>query len=195
MTKSYRSRTLNQKCQIAKVDKAGNPIRDEQGDPVPAFEGLWFFKISGHDRQDHKRLLPEDYVAFFTLKAKAMEEKLKAKGKTNVAVTWEQMYSEYVKTFTNPGKTYAPPGHPEEFTMIVPKQVCINFSHSFGGGNGAMQMCDLEVEEMSVFSRLAAQDSGNGNHPAPPKGNGKRRKSEAAPVATEESDGSDYFEE
>ncbi len=191
MTKSYRSRSLNQRCQIAKADKAGNPIRDEQGNLIPAFEGLWFLKVSGNDKQDNKRLLPEDHVAFFTLKAKAMEDKLKAKGKTNVSVTWEQVYAEYVRVFTNPGKTYPPPGHPEEFSMIVPKQVCINFSHSFGGSNGSL-MNDIEVEEMSVFSRLAAQEDSDSTPPA--NGKGRRRKAEAVPVPTEESE-QDVFED
>ena len=58
-----------------------------------------------------------------------------------------------------------------------------------------MPMYDIEVEEMSVFSRLAAQDSENGHHhPETTKANGKRRKAEAVPVPTEESGESDVFE-
>lgn len=196
MTKSYRSRTLNQRCQIAKADKAGNPIRDDQGNYVLAYGGLFFLKVSGHDRQDNKRLVPEDHEAFFQLKAKEMEAKLKARGKTNVSVTPEQIYAEYVRVFTYPGKTYAPPGHPEEFSMIVPKGLCVNFSHSFGGGSNGSPMNDIEIEEMSIFSRLSSQGSTNGfSHPETSKANGKRRKAETVVVPVEDDTNEQVFED
>lgn len=175
MTKSYRSRTLNQRCQIAKGDAQGNPLRDDQGTYVLAFGGLWFLKVSGHDRQDHKRLIPEDPQAFFQFKAKELEDKLKAKGKTNVTVTPEAVYAEYVRVFTNPSKTFAPAGHPEEFSMIVAKELCVNLTHQYGGGSNGSPMNDIDLEDLSVFSRLESQEPSNGTaRPSSPK-SGKRK--------------------
>jgi hypothetical protein len=46
--KSYRSRNLTQRCQIAKSEDGITPLRDEKGAVILDHGGLWFLKVSHH---------------------------------------------------------------------------------------------------------------------------------------------------
>ncbi len=179
--KSYRDRNLSQRCQLAKDDGGGNPLRDQAGNPVLDHAGLWFLKISGNDNHDRKRVVPEDHVAFFALKAKEIEEALRADGVADAAVTAEEVYAEYARTFTRPAHTFAPAGKPEEFSLVVPKGLCVNFCSGFHGGNALARPSAIPAEQTSIFARLrAARGPSNGDaRPAAPRSSGKRRKAGA----------------
>lgn len=194
MTKSYRNRNLSQRCQLAKSNGQGQPRRDDQGNVVLDHGGLWFLKVSGNAHHDRKRLVPEDAAAFFRHKATEIEAALKAKGKTNVSVTPERVYEEYVKTFTHPNHTYAPAGQPEEFSLVVPKGLCVNWcGASFGDGDG-MLPSSIPPEQTSIFARLCSGEEVN-DSPAPVNGKGRRRKPEAVAVPVEDDENEQVFED
>jgi hypothetical protein len=156
--KSYRSRNLSQKCQIAKTEDGVNPLRDEKGHIQLDFGGLWFIKVSGAENHDRKRLLPEDHRAFFALKAKEIEEALKSEGITDVPVTPELVYEEFVATYTKPNHTFAPPGQPEEFTIVLPKTLCVNWRGGVtSGANGVKSTPTVAPQMTSLFARIKAQ--------------------------------------
>jgi hypothetical protein len=162
VTKSYRSRTLNRRCQIAKADAAGNPLRDEQGNFILNHNGQWFFIVSGNSHQDRKRVIPVDPEGFFPRKAEEIQEALKAWGVVNAAVTPAMVYQEYCRVYTRPSETYAVPDHPEKFSLVLGKQLCVNEQGSYGGGNHTDHLGDLPPEETAIFARLAAQAPTNG---------------------------------
>lgn len=154
--KTYRSRNLSIRCQIAKDDGTGNPLKDEKGHVVLDHGSLWFYKISGSDAHDNKRLIPVDHQAFFAQKSKEVLEALQAEGITDVQVTPEDLYQEYVSLYSKPGKTFAPAGHPEEFTIVLPKQLCVNF---VGGGpslGGVNKPAVPAAQSLSIFARIRA---------------------------------------
>jgi hypothetical protein len=156
--KSYRSRNLSQKCQIAKTEDGVNPLRDEKGHVLLDFGGQWFIKVSGAENHDRKRLLPEDHRAFFALKAKEIEEALKSEGITDVPVTPELVYEEFVATYTKPNHTFAPPGQPEEFTIVLPKTLCVNWRGGVStGANGVKSTPTVAPQMTSLFARIKAQ--------------------------------------
>lgn len=153
--KSYRSRGLTQKCQVAKDDSNGKPLRDERNQIVLDHGGLWFYKVSGGSNHDNKRIVPEDPKLFFALKAREIQEALKAEG-IEEAVTPEMVYEEYVAVFTKPAHTYAPPGQPEEFSIVLPKDLCVNWRGCVGGTNGSRPAATVAPQETSLFARLRA---------------------------------------
>lgn len=166
IVKSYRSRNLTQKCQIAKDDGTGNPLRDEKGNVVLDYNGLVFFKVSGGENHDRKRLIPEDWRAFFTLKAKEIEAALNADGVSDVSVSVEDVYSEYATTFTKQAHTYAPPGQPEEFSVVLPKNLCVNWRGSVGTSTGGTRTVATVAPQLtSVFARLKAAKAGVATQP------------------------------
>jgi len=197
MTKSYRSRNLSQRCQIAKIGKDGQPLRDGTGQPVLDHGGAFFLKVSGSDCHDRKRLIPEDPVAFFQAKAEEVTAHLRTKGR-NVTVTPEMVYAEYTKRFTRPGHTFAPPGQPEEFAVVVPKGLCLNWSHG-GGGRGTGSNTSIAVEEMSFFQHVGddetfAEGSTVETPTSEPSGSRRRGKHRAAQVVPAGSDADAEFE-
>lgn len=154
--KSYRARNLSIKCQIAKDDGNGNPLKDDRGNFVLDHGGLWFLKVSGTDANDNKRVLPLDATVFFQQKAKEVEDALRAEGITEVTISPEEVYAEYATTFTKPNRTYAPPGHPEEFSVVLPKGLCVNWQ---GGGGVAARSngpASLVPQAMSLLARIRA---------------------------------------
>jgi len=159
--KSYRNRGLTQKCQIAKTDDGVNPLRDEKGTILLDHGGLWFLKVSGAENHDRKRLIPEDWKAFFALKAREIEEVLKADGVTDAVVTTDDIYSEYAATFTKPAHTYAPPGQPQEFSIVLPKGLCVNFRGGVGVGSSGVRATEaVAPQHTSIFARIkAARDA------------------------------------
>ena len=169
--KSYRSRHLTQRCQIAKDDGNGNPLKDEKGNPVLDHNGLWFLKVSGAENHDRKRLIPEDWKAFFALKAKEIEEALRSDGVSEVTVSVDDVYAEYAATFTKQAHTFAPPGKPEEFSLVLPKSLCLNWRGGIStGNNGARVMNTVAPQHTSLFARLKAQKATapvNPTSPAP----------------------------
>ncbi len=167
--KSYRSRGLTQKCQVAKDDGSGKPLRDDRNQIVLDHGGLWFLKVSGNDNHDNKRLIPEDHGAFFALKAKEIEEALKAEGITDVPVTAEMIYEEYVATFTKPAHTYAPPGQPEEFSIVLPKNLCVNWRGNGNGTNGTHPVTTVAPQQTSLFARIRAAKAQAATAPPPVK--------------------------
>src|SRR3954465_13577024 len=110
--KSYRTRGLTPKCQIAKSEDGVTPLRDDRNNVVLDHGGLWFLKVSGGSNHDNRRLIPEEPKVFFALKAREIQEALGAEG-IEEAVTPEMVYEEYVANYSRPNGTYAPPGHPE----------------------------------------------------------------------------------
>ncbi len=173
--KSYRDRSLRQRCQLAKLGPDGNPLRDANGNLVLSHNGQWFLRVSG-GRHSRVRLVPEDYQAYFAQKARQVEEALKAKGVTNAWVSPEKVYEEYTRTFTRPADTYAPPNHPEEFSVVVTYKVCVNWSGAMGSGQSLEDFCDIDPEQTSIFARLASQEPTNGTtRSSSPKSAGKRR--------------------
>lgn len=177
--KSYRSRTLNRQCQIAKSDPHGSPVRDAEGNPVLDHGGLWFFHISGGDHHDRKRVVPVDPQAFFKHKADEINEALKKRGKDRT-VTPEEVYAEYVKAFRRPGETYAPPDHPEEFSMVLSKELCCNWTHGYGTA-AAHLPTSIPPEQTSIFLRLMTEDA-----PAKPADDGGKRKGKTKGLSLEE---------
>jgi hypothetical protein len=166
--KSYRSRNLSQKCQIAKTEDGVTPIQDERGNTQLDFGGLWFIKVSGAENHDRKRLLPEDHRAFFALKAKEIEEALKAEGVTDVTVTPELVYEEFVATYTKPNHTFAPPGQPEEFTLVLPKTLCVNWRGAIGSGPAGVKAAPIVApQHTSIFARLKAARAATAATPQP----------------------------
>lgn len=166
--KSYRSRNLSQKCQVAKTEDGVNPLRDEKGVIQLDFGGLWFVKVSGASTHDNKRLLPEDHRAFFALKAKEIEEALKVEGITDVPVTPELVYEEFVATYTKPNHTFAPPGQPEEFTIVLPKALCVNWRGGVSTGvNGIKSTPTVAPQLTSIFARIKAQRAAATTTPPP----------------------------
>ncbi|MBY0232266.1 MAG: hypothetical protein K2W96_23550 [Gemmataceae bacterium] len=153
--KSYRKRSLTQKCQIAKDDGNGQPLRDDRNAVVLDHGSLWFFKVSGNENHDRKRLIPVDHAEFFKAKAREIEEALKAEGITDVQVTQEMVYEEYTATFTKTAHTFAPPGQPEEFSLVVPKALCINWRGGSNGTNGTNHAV-VAPQHTSLFARLRA---------------------------------------
>ncbi|WP_439628569.1 hypothetical protein [Gemmata sp.] len=180
MTKSYRVRTLNRRCQLAKLGKDGRPLRDEGGNAVLDHDGQWFLHVSGGDHHDRKRVIPADPDAFFRQKAEEATAFLRSKGK-NVTVTPEMVHREYQRRFTRPQDTYFPPGRPEEFSIVTAKERCVNWSH--GGSRAAGDRSDFPVEEMSFLTHL--DDGGPPpESPAAEAPTGRRRKGKAPqPVA------------
>jgi hypothetical protein len=161
---------LGQKCQVAKDDGNGNPLKDEKGNVVLDHGSLWFLKVSGAENHDRKRLLPEDPKAFFAFKAKEIEEALKAEGVTDVTVTPELVYEEFSSTYTKPNHTFAPPGHPEEFTIVLPKALCVNWRGGISvGGGGVKVAATVAPQQTSIFARLKAlkANAANPTTPAP----------------------------
>lgn len=159
--KSYRSRNLTQKCQVAKDDGTGNPLRDEKGNPVLDHNGLWFLKVSGAENHDRKRLIPDDWKAFFAHKAREIEEALKAEGMTDVSVLVDDVYAEFAATFTKSAHTYAPPGQPQEFSLVLPKNLCVNWRGAAPSGtNGVRVAATVAPQHTSIFARMkAARDA------------------------------------
>lgn len=154
--KSYRSRGISTKCQIAQDDGNGQPLMGADGKPLLDHAGLWFLKVSGNDANDNKRVIPLDHQAFFQLKAKEMEEALKAEGVTDVTVSADDVYADYATMYTKPARTYAPPGKPEEFSIVLPKGLCVNF---VGGGIASRTVGKAPVappQSTSLFARLKA---------------------------------------
>lgn len=157
VVKSYRSRNLTQKCQVAKDDGTGNPLRDEKGNPVLDHNGLWFLKVSGAENHDRKRLIPDDWKAFFAHKAREIEEALRADGVADASVSVDDVYAEFAATFTKAAHTYAPPGQPEEFSLVLPKNLCVNWrGASPSGPNGARVATTVAPQHTSVFARIKA---------------------------------------
>lgn len=154
--KSYRSRGLTQKCQVAKTDDGVNPLRDEKGNVLLDHGGLFFLKVSGGENHDRKRLLPEDPKAFFALKAREIEEALKAEGIADASVSAEDVYGEFAATFTKPAHTYAPPGQPDEFTLVLPKALCVNWRGGIATGGGVKAPVTVAPQHTSIFARLKA---------------------------------------
>jgi len=175
--KSYRSRTLNRRCQIAKADPQGNPLRDDQGNPALNYNGLWFLHVSGGDHHDRKRVVPADHEAFLQFYADQINESLKKRG-SNRTVTTTEVYTELVQRFRKPSETYAPPGHPEEFSIVLPKELTVNWSHSFGNAGVA---ATISIEDMSFFSHTFPGEGTNGiestlpDAMTPEDGSGKRK--------------------
>lgn len=161
VVKSYRSRNLTQKCQVAKDDGTGNPVRDEKGNPVLDHNGLWFLKVSGAENHDRKRLIPDDWKAFFAHKAREIEEALKAEGMTDVSVLVDDVYAEFAATFTKSAHTYAPPGQPQEFSLVLPKNLCVNWRGAAPSGtNGVRVAATVAPQHTSIFARMkAARDA------------------------------------
>lgn len=154
MTKSYRSRNLWRRVQIAKSTPTGQPLLDETGKPVLAYGGLWFSIIStGADRM---RIIPADPDAFFRQRAEEATAAHKARGR-NVTVTPEEVYKLYTAKFTRPSETYAPPDQPTEFSIVLSKRLCINLTH---GSSGAKQgnTADVLTDDMSVLLGLGGID-------------------------------------
>lgn len=170
--KSYRSRTLNRRCQIARADAQGDPLRDDQGNPVLDYGGLWFLHVSGGDHHDRKRLVPADHEAFLRFYADQINDGLKRRGSSRT-VTTAEVYLELVRIYRKPGETYAPPGHPEEFSIVLSKNLCVNWSHSFGNAATAQS---ISIEDMSFFANtLAGEGPAAPDAPAPDDGTGKRK--------------------
>lgn len=166
--KSYRARNLTQRCQIAKTEDGINPLRDEKGNLLLDHGGLWFLKVSGAENHDNKRLIPQDYVAFLKVKANEIEEALKAEGVADVTVTPEDVYNEYVGMFTKPSGTYAPAGHPEEFSLVMPKQLCVNWAGGGGSGSPSIRRIpSVAPQATSIFARIKAAREQANNQPAP----------------------------
>jgi hypothetical protein len=178
MAKDYRTRGLNVKTQIAKpsVTDASKPMVDERGQPVLDFDGLWFLKVSGSDiKDDRKRALPEDWKGFFMRDVKAVQEALKVEGVTDQAildqVTIDAIYaSEYVTKYRRPTDTYAPPSHPDQFTLVVPKELCVNMTGggSMSNGHARPSITPLTPDASALFQRLkAAGTKGKTATPSP----------------------------
>ena len=164
--KSYRSRKLGQKCQIAKTADGITPLKDDKGQVQVDHGGLYFLKVSGGDNHDNKRLIPEDHDAFFKFKARELEEALKAEGIADASVTAEEMYAEFVNTFTKPNQTFAPAGHPEEFSIVLPKGLCINWvGCPSSAGPGVVRMPNMAPQASSVFARLKAARAATNGQP------------------------------
>lgn len=181
MTKSYRDRNLYRRVQIAKPGPGGKPQLDGSGNPVLAYDGLWFNVVStGTDRI---RLLPVDHAEFFRQRADEATAAQKARGK-DVTVTADQVYQLYAKRFTRPSDTYAPAGHPEEFTLVLPKTLAVNLTH--GGHTGTKSgPSEVLVDDLSVFSDLLegpvflpAPTAPSGEEPA----STRKRKGKAVPA-------------
>jgi hypothetical protein len=182
MSKSYRERHLHRRVQIAKPGPGGKPQLDGSGNPVLAYDGLWFSVVStGTDRV---RLLPVDHAEFFRQRADEATTAQKARGK-DVTVTADQVYGLYAKRFTRPSDTFAPAGHPEEFTLVLPKALAVNHTH--GGHTGTRSgPSEVLVDDLSVFSDLLegpvflpTPTAPTGEEPAPTR----KRKGKAVPAA------------
>jgi hypothetical protein len=177
MPKSMRSRTLNRRCQIARADSQGNPLRDEHGNYVLDYDGLWFFHVSGGDHHDRKRILPVDHEAFLQFYVDRINESLKRRGSART-VTTAEVYGELVQRCRKPSETYAPPGHPEEFSLVLNKGLCINWTHGFGHAAAAQP---IAIEAMSFFANTLAGEGSTGiesthtDAPAPDDGTNKRK--------------------
>ena len=174
--KSYRSRTLNRRCQIAKSDHQGNPLRDDQGNYVLDYNGLWFLHVSGGDHHDRKRVVPADYEAFLQFYADQINESLKKRG-SNRTVTTAEVYPELVQRCRKPSETYAPPGHPEEFSIVLGKNLTVNWSHSFGNTATAQP---ISIEDMSFFAHTLPVEGttaaeGTTTDATAPEGGSKRK--------------------
>jgi hypothetical protein len=169
--KSYRTRGLTQKCQIAKTEDGVTPLRDDRNNVILDHGGQWFLTVSGGTNHENKRLIPVDHVEFFKLKAREFEDALKAEGITDVTVTIEMIYEEFVATFTKPNGTYAPPGHPEEFSIVLSKNLCVNWRGCVGGSNGTRPMATVAPQESSLFARIRASrlQAAANQTPAPKK--------------------------
>lgn len=162
--KSYRSRTLNRRCQIAKADTQGNPLRDDQGNPLLDYNGLWFLHVSGSDHHDRKRVVPADPEAFLQFYADQINASLKKRGSIRTVTTTE-VYLELVRIYRKPSETYAPPGHPEEFSIVLNKNLCVNWSHSFGTAATAQS---ISIEGMSFFANTLPGDGTAGTESTSP---------------------------
>lgn len=176
MPKSMRSRTLNRRCQIAKADPQGNPLRDEHGSYVLDYDGLWFFHISGGDNHDRKRVLPVDHEALLQFYANRINDSLKKRGSTRT-VTAAEVYPELVQRCRKPSETYAPPGRPEEFSMVLNKNLCINWGHSFGTAAATQP---ISIEDMSFFAHTLPVEGttaaeGTTTDATTPEGGSKRK--------------------
>jgi hypothetical protein len=187
--KSYRSRTLNTRCQVAQADPQGNPLRDEGGNPVLDHGGLWFRVISGNSHHDRKRILPEDHEAFFRRKAKEIEDALKADGVADAVVAADEVYAEYVGTFTKPNHTYAPPGRPEEFSLVLPKELVVNIRGGVGVGGGVGRPGLVPAQATSIFARLKAGKGPANGHAEDPTARKKGRSRQPQVAATTPEDG------
>lgn len=152
--KPYRTRGLRQKVQLAKPGPDGKPLRDATGQIQLDIDGQWFYVVSrGADRV---RLLPVDHVAFFNWKAEQATKGLQAKGKTG-AVTPDRLYEHYVAKFTRPTETYAPPGHPEEFSVVLSKHLAVNTTHGYGG-TSRTDPDDVLIDDLSVLAGLMSDE-------------------------------------
>lgn len=60
-----------------------------------------------------------------------------------------------MRIYRKPSETYAPPGHPEEFSIVLNKNLCINWSHTFGNAATAQS---ISIEEMSFFANTLPGD-------------------------------------
>ncbi len=183
MPKSMRSRTLNRRCQIARADAQGNPLRDEHGNYVLDYEGQWFFHVSGGDHHDRKRVLPVDHEALLQYYAARINDGLKRRGSART-VTAAEVYAELVQRCRRPSETYAPPGRPEEFSLVLNKELCVNWTHGFGPAAAAQP---FSLEEMSFFANTLPAEGGGGESPspdAPEDGSGKRKGKPKGPGLT-----------
>lgn len=183
--KSYRERRLYKRVQVARVGPDGKPLRGEGGQVEPDVGGQWFLVVAtGADRA---RLLPVDHVAFFAWKAEQATRALQAKGKAGV-VTPERLYDHYVTRYTKPSETYAPPGQPAEFTIVLSKQLCVNLTHGAYGGASRAGSADVLADDLSVLAGLMSEEvtppvapvAPPAAEPAPEEPATKKRKGKAA---------------
>lgn len=181
MSKSYRDRNLHRRVQVARPGPGGKPLLDPAGNPVLAYDGLWFGVVStGTDRI---RLLPVDHAQFFAQRAEEATAAQKARGR-DATVTPDQVYAFYAKRFTRPSDTFAPAHHPEEFTLVLPKALAVNLAHG-GYGGTRTGPSEVLVDDLSVLMDLddgpvplpeSAIDAPGENTQA------RRRKGKAAPA-------------
>jgi hypothetical protein len=186
MTKDYRSRRYGTTYQVAVPDASGNPARNPDGSIKLDHGGLRFFKVAGHDHQENKRLLACVVDDFFNQKAKELKAQLQAEGigpndvderglKILDQVTAEAVIEEYATMFTRPNGTYLPRDAegrpmPSQFTLIVPRALCVNPAGAGGLGtnvNGAPKSQVPPSQSLALFQRLRASTLQRKPAPAP----------------------------
>jgi len=186
MAKNYRERGLSIRCQVARPSETdpAKPLVDATGKPVLDYDGLFFLKVSGSDKDEHKRLIPVDYRAFFDRDVRALKEALKSDGVTDEAVlnqiTVESVYEEYVGRYRRQSATYAPPGLPDQFTLVVPKGLCVNMTGGGGIGsvNGHSSFTPISPVSSALFQRLKMAAGAKPSTPTAPTTPTKGRKAD-----------------
>jgi hypothetical protein len=176
MAKNYRERGLSIRCQVAKPSEAdpAKPLVDATGKPVLDYDGQFFMKVSGSDKDERKRLIPADYRAFFERDVKALKAALQADGITDEAIlnqiSVESVYEEYVAKYRRLSETHAPAGQPDQFTVVVPKGLCVNMTGGGGIGsvNGHSSFTPISPVSSALFQRLKMAAGAKPTTPTPP---------------------------